>query len=124
MRFFVSLCSLTLLLFPAPADAASYSSLKKKGFKTGKLTRSKGGSWGWFATNGSTRYFCTMRASIVLINTRKYISYTTAGRQIPGNRVTFEKIWGRSMEGKFPYLRDLKNGKLRKQDVGPCTKQR
>ena len=100
--------------FIAPAEAASYKSLKAKGYKTSSWTRSPSGRRGWRVSGGGKRYFCTMRVGLAR-NGSKAVGFTTSGRIIP--------MAGRPRKGA-PNLADLKAGRPRARDVGSCRKLR
>ena len=101
--------------------AASYSSLVKKGYSTGKLTKGRSGKLGWYVQKGDLRYFCRSRVSLVLVGSKGMIGFTTSGRQIKMSRKDFES---RSSTKGLPKMSDIKAGRLRGKDVGRCTKQR
>ena len=94
---------------PDAAHAASYKSLKAKGYRT----RGTSGRRGW-RVSGKDRYFCTLRGSMAR-NGNKAVSFTTSGRMIPLGRTTRKGL---------PKLSDLRAGRPRIRDVGTCRKLR
>ena len=120
--FSLILWSLTLSIMSAPvAMAADYSGLKKKGYRTSSLTKNRGGSQGWIVSMGSERYFCRLITTIVIVDSKTMLAFSSSGSAIPLDRATFENSAG-SAEGKFPLWSDIKNGRPEKRDVGACSK--
>jgi hypothetical protein len=100
------------------ALAASFESLVADGYKVAKMTRSASGASGWVVSNGKTKYFCRLDATMALTKT-KVVSIITGGRMIEIDRQAFES---KSSTDGMPQLADLKAGKPRPEDVGACSK--
>ena len=107
---------LGLSFVPVAAEAASYASLKRKGYKTGPFTRSPAGTRGWYLTGGGKRYFCRLGVSAVRSG-NGLAFFTTGGRMIRAGKA------GRRAAGA-PKLSDLRAGRLRARDVGSCRVSR
>ena len=103
--------------------AASFKTLKKKGYNIGKLTKNKAGQHGWILSKDGEKHFCKMKASGGIAGS-KIIGFSTSGRQIPLDRKAYEEYSGVSAEKRYPYMKDLKNGTMDKKWVGSCRKQR
>lgn len=118
-KFYLSFIACVIL--SAPTNAASYTSLEKKGYIIGPLTKGKSGKLGWFMKKGDVRYFCKSKVSMALVGSKGLVSFTTSGRQLKLDRKTFEKT--ASIKG-LPQLSDIKAGRVTKREVGRCSKQR
>lgn len=112
-----------LLAGPAVSSAETFSGLADKGFTTGKLTKSAGGSQGWVLSNGQDKYFCTMRATMAYTPGGGLVSFTSSGRQVKIDRKAFEKVLG-GPDKTIPQLSDLNAGKPKPRDVGACVRMR
>jgi hypothetical protein len=102
------------------ALSASFESLVADGYKVAKMTRNAAGTSGWLVSNGKTKYFCRLDATMALTKT-KVVSMITGGRMIEIDRKAFE---AKSSTDGMPQLADLKAGKPRPEDVGACSAAR
>ena len=62
-----------------------------------------------------------MITTIVIVDSKTMLAFSSSGSAIPLDRATFENSVG-SAEGKFPLWSDIKNGRPEKRDVGACSK--
>lgn len=121
LNYFIALLATTAMFLTVPqtSEAASYKKLIKNGYKISTLTRSKGGSAGWFLSNGQKRYFCKIRVATMYVGKTGLISMSpTTGRIMQLDRAVFEKHLGGPVPIKgIPQLRDIKAGRIKPHHV-------
>ena len=121
---FTALVQVSTLVFPGvDALAGKYDRLKSDGYKTSSLTRNAAGIHGWVLKKGTKRQFCRLNASLVILNSKTLIGFTSSGRQIRASRKAYESRAG-SVENKFPKMSDVKRGTVESRFVGSCTRMR
>ena len=102
------------------AQAESFSKLTQQNYAIGKLRRGKAGGYGWVLSNGSTRFFCRLNASLAYVNKKEMMSILSNGRLIKLDRATFEASIGGS-DPSIPQWSDLQTGRVKPADVGSCA---
>ena len=75
-------------------NAESFSKLTQQNYAIGKLTKGKAGGYGWVVSNGNTRFFCRLNASLAYVNQKEMMSILSSGRTIKLDRATFEASIG------------------------------
>jgi len=103
------------------SHAASFKSLKSKGYKVGKLTKNRAGKSGWILKKGDDRQFCRSKVSGIILNSKTLIFMTSSGRQIKADRKVFEERSGPS-EKLYPTMSQYKSGRIDARSVGRCSK--
>ncbi len=119
----ISMAIAAAVLVSSPSHAASYSQLQAQGYKTSKMARSPGGSWGWTVSNGQKHYFCFSRGGAVQIGKDGLAVFSTAGRLIRSSRKLYEARTGDSVSS-FPRYEDLMAGRPEPRSVGSCQLKR
>lgn len=118
-------CALTGLAFfglgVTVANAESFTSLGRQGYAVGPMGQGKSGGLGWVVSKGGSKFFCRLKASMAYSGQNGMVSFTTSGRMIKLNRAVFESSIG-GHDATIPQFSDLKSGRVRPGDVGPCSK--
>lgn len=107
------------MLLPLSVQAATYSELVDRGFKTGGLSKNRAGLTGWKVSKGSEAYFCKLKGGLVYVGSNGMASVTSSGRQIKLDKEAYEKFTGgpARLAARFE---DLKAGRPQSRNVGPC----
>ncbi|UNZ49446.1 MULTISPECIES: hypothetical protein [Agrobacterium] len=115
------LLAMVLLGLPATAHAASFHELSAQGYKASTLASNKAGVLGWTLSKGNSRYFCRGELGVAYSGKNGMVSFSSSGRMITLDRKAFEKYMG-GRDANLPRYEDLKAGRPRPDDVGPCQK--
>ena len=112
-----------LVLSANHAHAGKYDRLKSDGYKTSSMRKNAAGTPGWVLKKDSKRYFCRLKTTVVILNSKTLIGFTSSGRQVGVDRKAYESRSG-SVENRYPKMSDVKRGTIASRFVGSCTKMR
>ncbi|WP_269583091.1 hypothetical protein [Roseibium sp. Sym1] len=128
--FFISSALLATFLVSAcqtneGSGEVTYSDLKAKGYKTGKLGASREnprGGVGWYVSGNGERYWCVPSVTTVRIGADRFGVFRLANGQVyEVDEQQFAKSLRRDTSDS-PQLSDIKAGRPRSQDISFCHK--
>lgn len=120
----LSLTLYALAMAPGVAQAESFDSLVKKGYKISGLSKSKGGNPGWKLTKDREVFFCGMKGVGVMKHGRNgLIMFSASGRTITLDKETYLNGfgWKEMPKGTLDYA-DIKAGRITGRVVKNCLK--